>query len=90
MRARLKLNRKGVHQVLTSKGVRKDLAERAGRVRVSAWGHAPRVTGAYAEGLHVEQTTTDRAVARVVSDVSYAWAVEADHGTLTRALDAAR
>lgn len=56
----------------------------------AAYSGAPEVTGEYKDNLHIETVHTDRMVKRVVADVEYALVVEANHGTLSRALDAAK
>jgi Bacteriophage HK97-gp10, putative tail-component len=84
------LNRRGIGNVLLSRTVRDDLTDRAGRVLARAQALAPVATGAYKASLYIQQDTTDRAVVRVVAGVAYAMVVEANTGTLSRALDAAR
>lgn len=83
------LNRKGVRELLKSDGVRADLTARAQAVLQEASMHAPVVSGAYRDGLHIEQETTDRVVVRVRGNTNHDWFVEAQYGTLTRALDVA-
>lgn len=87
---RTKLIRKGMADLLKSSGVRADLTSRMGKAESEAKGSAPRASGAYADSIHIVQDTTDRAVVRLVADVPYANIVEANTGTLARALDAAR
>lgn len=88
-RNRIKLNSRGIDELLTSSDVRDELTTRAERALAAARASAPVDTGSYRASLHIEQDTTDRAVVRVVAGVPYAIIVEADTGTLARALDAA-
>lgn len=90
MAARVRINGKGVQELLASSGVRRHLRGRAERVLSVAKGSAPVESGAYAASLHVEDAVTDRPVSRVVADVPYATSVESRHRTLGSALDAAR
>lgn len=90
MAAKVKLNSRGMGQLLKSGEVRDFVTERAERVLSAAQSSAPvGETGDYKASLHIEQDTTDRAVVRVVADVPYARIVEANTGTLSRALDSA-
>lgn len=84
---RLKLDHAGMRAMLKSEGVRSALTERAQRVLSAAQAAAPVKTGAYRDGLHIEQGTTDRAVTRVVGGTDHDSAVEANTGNLLRALD---
>ena len=88
-RARIQLDSDGIEELLHSDSVRAELTARAERALAQAQSTAPVATGDYRDSLHIEQATTDRAVVRVVADVPYAWAVEAETGNLSRALDAA-
>jgi hypothetical protein len=84
-----KQSSRGMKDILNSGAVRDMLTAKAESVLGAAKATAPIASGAYLESLHIEQVTTDRAVVRVVADVPYATAVEADEGTLARALDSA-
>lgn len=84
-----KLNRAGVGEMLKSAGVRAVLTDYAGNVLAAAQADPHDETGAYEAGLHIEQVTTDRAVARVVSGDFKGHILEADYGILSRALDSA-
>ena len=75
--------------ILKSSGVRALLTEKAGNVLSAAQSSAPVDSGAYKASLQIEQATTDRAVVRVVASVPHAFVVEANEGTLSRALDSA-
>jgi hypothetical protein len=86
----VKMNYKGVGEVLNSAGVRADLTARAERVLSAAQSSAPVVSGGYRDGLELMQDTTDRAVVRVVATAPYGYVVEANTGNLARALDAGR
>lgn len=83
------LNHGGMGELLKSAEVRDALTQRAERVLAAAKAAAPVDTGAYRDGLHVEQATTDRAVVRVSGDTDHDWILEAKTGNLARALDAA-
>lgn len=85
----IKINGRGVKELLNSPEVRDDLLERGLNVESAARESAPYDTGEYADSIHVEQVTTDRAVVRVVADAPHAWVVEANTGNLAKALDAA-
>jgi len=87
--ARVKLNGRGVQAILNSSETRAILTPKAESVLAAAKASAPVASGAYRDSLHIEQDTTDRVVVRVVADVPYALLVEANTGTLSRALDSA-
>lgn len=89
MATRVKINGRGMRSIARSSGVRDLLTDKAENVLRTAVATGPVDTGAYIESLHLVQATTDRAVVRVVSDLSYAYVVEANTGTLARALDSA-
>ena len=88
-RMKYRLNHPGMAELLKDAGVRADLTKRAERVLSAAKAGAPVKSGAYRDGLHLGQDTTDRAVVRVASDVDYATEVEAATGNLAGSLDAA-
>lgn len=95
MAARVKLNSAGIQALLESGEVRADLTDRAARVLSAAQSSAPydptRTSGEhYRDSLHIVQDTTDRAVVRVVAGAAHGYVVEANTGTLARALDAGR
>lgn len=90
MAVTVKLNHAGMAALLNSSEVRAMLTEHAEPVLAAAQADPHDDSGAYEASLHIEQATTDRAVARVVADVPYALALEANYGILARALDAAR
>lgn len=88
---RITLNHRELQSYLDGQhGVEALLEEAAQRALDAAQGSAPVATGAYRASLHIETDHTDRMVKRVVADVDYAMAVEANTGNLARALDAAR
>lgn len=71
-------------------GVSALLHSKADAVLSAAQSSAPRDTGAYANGLHIEEDHTDRMVVRVAGSTDHDWIVEAQTGNLARALDAGR
>ncbi len=87
---RIKINHRGMAELLNSPEVRADLTARAQRVLAAAKADPHDDTGAYEAGLHIEQATTDRAVVRVVSGDWKGHILEARYGILSRALDEAR
>lgn len=87
-RPKVKLNSRGIAEVLRSEGVRRELREHAERVAARARAQAPVDTGAYRDSIRVESDTTDRPVERVVSDDPAARIIEARTGNLARALGA--
>lgn len=90
MATKVKWNDRAVQEYLDGEhGVEDSLERRASRVEQAAKSSAPVASGAYRDSLHVETAHTDRMVKRVVSDVPHAFAVEARHGVLAKALDAA-
>lgn len=87
--AKVKLNGRGVEELLNSAAVRAECTSRAQRVLTAAQAGAPVASGEYRDGLRIVQDTTDRAVVRVTSVAPHAMVVEANTGNLARALDAA-
>jgi len=94
MALRFKMNHAEFGKMLRAEGryagIRVELTKRMERVLETAQADAPVKTGEYRAGLHIEQVTTDRAVVRVAGDTDHDWAVEANTGNLSRALDQAR
>lgn len=89
-KTKVTMNHRGLQEYLDGDhGVSDLLDTRASRILAQAQASAPVKSGDYRRSLHVETVHTDRMVKRVVADVEYARAVEADTGTLSRALDAA-
>lgn len=80
------LKSSGMGELLKSAGVRSLLAVEAEAALARAQGSAPVDTGAYRSSLHIEEVTTDRAVARVVANAPHAMIVEANTGNLARSL----
>lgn len=85
---------KGMADLLNDRGVQSDLRNRARRVLAAAQAAAPVSSGRYRDSLTMRayldrNYRTPRGVQAVGSDVPYALAVEAKHGTLSRSLDAA-
>lgn len=89
MATRVKLNSPGMAALLKSGEVRAFVTERAEGVLAAAKADTHDDTGAYENGLHIEQATTDRAVVRVVSGDFKGHILEANYGILARSLDAA-
>lgn len=87
---RVTLNHGGMGALLKSSGVRAELTRRMGGALSAAKASAPVATGAYRDGLHIEQATTDRAVVRIVGSTDHDLVVEANTGNLARSLDSAR
>jgi LDH2 family malate/lactate/ureidoglycolate dehydrogenase len=93
---RITFNNAEFRRILKSAGVRAELSRRMARVLQQAKASAPvgggtdEHAGTYRDSLEQRSITSDRAVEIVASDVPYAMIVEARHGTLARALDAAR
>lgn len=84
------LNHSGIGQVLKSPEVAAELHRRAERAAAAARASAPVASGAYLAGIEVvDEVHKDRAVARVYARAPYSHLVEANTGTLARALDAA-
>lgn len=90
MAVRIKLNTREMGNLLKGSKVRADLTSRMERALAHAKATAPVDTGAYRDGLHIEQATTDRAVVRIAGSTDHDFIVEADHGILARALDQAK
>ena len=87
----VKINPAGLRELYKSGGVRGELERRGGRVLAQAVATAPVDSGNYRASLRmVSEDHPSRAAVHVGASVDYAWVVEADHGTLARALDAAR
>lgn len=91
MASRVRVISAGARELLNSSEVRAELLRRAERVLNAATADAVnyQVTGNYYRSIGIEQATTDRAVVRVRATAPHAHLVEAKHGTLARALDAA-
>ncbi len=89
MARRVKLNHRGMADLLKSDDVRAIVTPYAERVLAAAQADPHDDTGAYEAGLHIEQHTTDRAVVRVISGDPKGHILEARFGILARALDSA-
>src|SRR5688572_3105198 len=85
---RVVLYRNGMRELLDSTGVARMLHGKAEPVLAAAVA-ASDVTGEYERSLEIQAVHTDRVTMRVVADVPYALAREAQDRTLGRALDAA-
>lgn len=88
MAARFKLNSAGFKEILNSPAVAAELMRRAEAAAAAAKASAPRDSGGYADSIHTERATTDRAVARVVADAPHSLVVESRTRNLGKALDA--
>lgn len=90
MAAKVKINHRGVEDVLRSPGVESDLIDRAERVAAAAESSAPVRSGDYKDSIVAfTEMHQDRVVAHVSVGVRYGMLVEANTGNLARALDAA-
>lgn len=90
MASKVTLNSAGIQQMLKSAEVRAMLTAHAEPVLAAAKADPHDDTGAYENGLHIEQITTkSRAVVRVVSGDWKGHILEAEFGILARALDSA-
>lgn len=89
MARRTKLNGRGMNELLNSNTVGRDLERRMRPALARAQLSAPVVSGDYEASLRLVRDKTDRQRVRLVSDVPYAFAVEARTGNLARALDEA-
>lgn len=88
--AKVRLNHRGVEEVLRSSGVESDLMARAERVASAAEASAPVKSGEYKDSvIAFTEMHSDRVVAHVSVGVRYGMLVEANTGNLARALDAA-
>jgi hypothetical protein len=88
-RSGVKLNHAGMAALLKSSEVRDMLTAKAEPVLAAAQADPHDDTGAYEAGLQIQQSTTDRAVVRVVATDYKGHILEAKYGILSRALDAA-
>jgi len=89
---KITLNSATIQKMLDGgEGVSELLHEKAEAVLSAAKADAAnyRVTGAYLDRLEVSEDHTDRMALRVGSSAPHSHLVEAKHGTLARALDAA-
>lgn len=81
------LNHRTIQEYLDGQhGVERVLDGLAHECEQRAKASAPVDSGAYRDSIHIETVHTDRMVKRVVADVPYAMAVEADTGNLARSL----
>jgi hypothetical protein len=87
---KVKLDHRGMRELLTSRGVQNDLDERAERVAEVARSLAPVDKGDYRNSIEsVPDPTPRRARAKVQATDWKAHILEAEHRVLGRALDAA-
>lgn len=90
-RATIKLDEAAIRKFLKGAEVEGMLLDRAERIEAAAKAAAPVSSdadpGTYRDSIFVEAIRGEnRTIARVYADVPYALAVEAEHGTLARAL----
>jgi hypothetical protein len=90
MARRIQLDHSGMAAMLKSGEVRAELTRRAERIADAARQRAPVETGAYRDGIHVEQDTTDRAKVLVVAEDWKSSILEARLRILGSAIDAGR
>jgi type V secretory pathway adhesin AidA len=83
---RVKLNHRGMRDLLNSSAARAALEGPAQSVLVRAKATAPVDTGAYRDSLHIAEDRTDRVVLRIGSNLDYATTIQANTGHLARAL----
>lgn len=90
-KVKVTLNQRGIAQLLNSGGVQAAVTDRGERVLAEARATAPVDQGEYRDNLHLEHVTNDEGVegVQVTSGTDHDIYVEAEHGTLVRALDAA-
>ena len=89
-KVQIELNYTGFRQMLKSAEVQAALEDRMAATLSAAKATAPRASGEYADGLKMwAEQHRSRVVVRVGSDAPHALIVEANRGTLSRALDAA-
>lgn len=88
--ARIALNHKAMQAMLDGgNGVRELLRGKAEAVANAGRSNAPVLTGNYRDRIEVREEHTDRIAFRIGSTSPHAHLVEAKHGTMARALDAA-
>ena len=87
----MKFNDAALQQLVREPGVREDMDRRANNVLDAARAAAPVLTGEYRDRLHIERSIapTGAEVLTVTAGTDHDIYVEADHGTLAKALDAA-
>lgn len=83
---RIVLHDAAIKNLVNDSGVKSDMRRRGERVLAKAQESAPVVTGAYRDGLHLEEI--DDGGVRVAGGSDHDIFVEADTGNLARALDA--
>lgn len=86
-RSRVVLHQGAIDDLVNDPGVKADVRRRAEAVLDEAVANAPRLTGEYADGLHVEEHPGGEF--RVAGSSDHDIYVEAETGNLARSLDAA-
>jgi hypothetical protein len=89
-RNKLTLNHANIGRVLTSNAMYAALEKKGEQVLQNVKDAAPVRTGRYRDSLHLERALTDRAVVRVVADVDYGLAVEANDAPMAVGLNRSR
>ena len=84
-RARITINQAGIAEVLKSQGVQDDLSARMERVKAKA-----EASSDLPKGIEVSEVRTWVGHDRARSTVGIPGSIEAQHGILARALDAAK
>jgi hypothetical protein len=87
-RMKIKINRRGMHNILNSPEVAREVHHVAEDIKDLAYEFAPEVTGAYKNSLEVLDDHSDRAISLVNVGVDYGLEVEAKHAPLGRAANA--
>lgn len=85
----VRLINRGMSDLVNERGIREHLMPIAERIADAARASAPVATGRYRDSIHVEASSTDRSVVRVVADAPHAMLVESRTGNLSRALGSA-
>lgn len=86
-RSRIVLHQKAIDALVLDDGVAQEMEERGERVAAAARATAPVASGAYRDSIEV--VSRPEGGVNIEASVRYAIFVEADTGTLARALDAA-
>lgn len=86
MATTIRVNAREVANMVHDQGVQAELKRRGNQVLSAAQASAPVLSGAYRDGLHVEDFGDG---VRVIGSTDHDIYVEADTGNLARALDSA-
>lgn len=85
-KTRVKLNTRGVGEVLRSTGMAREVKGLAESAAARARSSAPVQSGDYGASIFVVSDVTDRAVARVATSAAHGMVVEANTGNLARSI----